>query len=114
MTIEDCIQTILSAHVGEVNSITADDLREALFGVGFIVGMSELRGIIHTMKKNRYLVCSGQGGYFLPLSKKEALDSIERVHRVPARDHLHTARIQREVAKAQFEPIPVKQMEMEI
>lgn len=89
---------ILASHRGKENSIPLSELS------GHFEGLKgwEMRDLIHEMRQDGILIASSPSGYYLPSTLNEALHYIEIQFRVPSRDQLRTARIQRQAAQRQF------------
>jgi hypothetical protein len=87
---------ILMMHQGRDRAISAERLLDALRTYGnSINGMPELRGLVHDARQDGHLIASCQEGYYLPVDLTDALQYVERQFRIPARDELRTARLQR-------------------
>ncbi len=102
--LESVISNILDRHISEPNAISWEDIFTvasiALRGERFT--MAQVRDCIHDMRQRGELIASSSKGYFRPATLQEALAYVEKQYRGPARDELHTARIQRRAAQEYF------------
>lgn len=87
---------VLMMHQGRDRAIPAEQLLSILRTYGCdLTGLPELRGLIHAARQDQHLIASCQDGYYLPVDLPDALQYIEQQFRVPAKDELRTARLQR-------------------
>ena len=102
--VDTVISNILDQHTGEQNAISLDDLINQVnrYSRDHIFGKSEIRGVVHDLRKNGSLICSSDQGYYRPATLNEGLAFVDRALRTPAKDELVTARIQRAALKEYF------------
>ena len=90
------LMSILMFHHGQDRAISAECLLERMRRSGLdISGLPDLRGLIHDARQAGNLIASCEKGYYLPVDLRDALHYVDRQFRIPARDELQTARIQR-------------------
>lgn len=101
------IISILQGHVGEQTAIKQGDLllelhREEYLSIESVPNTRTLLDIIHTMRREGYVIASCSHGYFLPVNFEEANNYVNIVLRSRAHDLLMTIRAQRRAIQAQY------------